>query len=547
MSPTATRLREIELPAAATRSGSDIQVLKRSVRLLRVSSARQMDSDYDRDPEGNSIDTQRKATIEKERALGSANVGEYVEPGYSGQAIEKRPFFQQLLARILERRDVDYVVIYMRSRVFRSYIEAAIVKQQLEKLGVRVVSAKEDFGDGVMAEAMEAITDVFNWLQVRISGQDIKTKMGNKARNGGTLGRAKIGYLNERITIDGHKVNTIAVDPQRAHYIPMAFELYATGQETITSLRSKLTCAGLRTHGDARRPPGPISHESLRLLLRDRYYAGYVTYEGIDYPGRHQPLISQELYDRVQRALGAHGPGTRQRVHNHYLKGLLWCARCHHRLILTRARGRNGGEYFYFFCAARQDHQCDLPYIPLDVLEEAVARHHGELPALSPDQLARVRTLVEQALTVDHAAPNQLRTLYTSRLRALSRKRTYLIDLAAEQHWPREELQTRIEAVAQERIDLRSALAHLQQQRDRDRGVYQTALALLENPSAAYEHSEPHTRALLNRALLGRLYIDAAKLTNEVDGFAPSIRRSPGMVYTIQAQGLTGSMSRTPS
>jgi hypothetical protein len=396
-----------------------------------------------------------------------------------------------------------------------------------------------------MAEAMEAITDVFNWLQVRISGQDIKTKMGNKARNGGTLGRAKIGYRNVRISIDGHKVNTIALDPRRAHYIPMAFDLFATGQETVTSLQGKLTRAGLRAAGDARHPPAPISHESLRLLLRDRYYAGYVTYQGAHYPGRHQPLITQELYEQVQRVLGAHGPGTRQRVHNHYLKGLLWCARCRHRLVLQRAVGRTGGEYFYFFCAARQDHQCDLPYIPLDVLEEAVTRHYGDLTALTPEQLAQVRTLVEQALTIDHAALDQLHTLYTSRLRALTRKRTYLIDLAAEQHWPRQDLKTRIEAIAQERTDLRSALTHLQQQRDRDHSVYQTALTLLENPHAAYEHSEPHTRALLNRALLGRLYIDAAKLTHEIDSLATPARSNPGTIYTIQAQGLARPMPRT--
>jgi DNA invertase Pin-like site-specific DNA recombinase len=522
----------------AARSESEVQELKRSVRLLRVSTTRQMDSDYDRDPEGNSIDTQRKATIEKEQALGTVNVGEYVEPGYSGQAIDKRPFFQQLLARILERRDVDYVVIYMRSRVFRNYIEAAVVKQHLEKLGVRVVSAKEDFGDGVMAEAMEAITDVFNWLQVRISGQDIKTKMGNKARNGGTLGRAKIGYLNVRVTIDGHKVNTIALDPQRAHYIPMAFDLFATGQETITSLQDKLTRAGLRTAGDARHPPGPISHESLRLLLRDRYYAGYVTYQGAHYPGRHQPLITQELYDRVQRVLGAHGLGTRQRVHNHYLKGLLWCARCRHRLILQRAVGRTGGEYFYFFCAARQQHTCDLPYIPLDVLEQAVARHIADLPSPTPTQLAEVHALVERALTVDHGALDNLRTLYTRRLRALSRKRSYLIDLAAEQHWPHEDLQTRIDALEQERADLRTALTHLQHQRERDRDTYHTATALLANPGHAYERGNPRTRTLLAHALLGRLYLDAAKTTQQLPHLAQSGHTA---IYTVHAHALTRS------
>lgn len=538
MSLAATRPQDDGPLTLAARSEPEVQELKRSVRLLRVSTTRQMDSGYDRDPEGNSIDTQRKATIEKEQALGTVNVGEYVEPGYSGQAIDKRPFFQQLLARILERRDVDYVVIYMRSRVFRNYIEAAIVKQHLEKLGVRVVSAKEDFGDGVMAEAMEAITDVFNWLQVRISGQDIKTKMGNKARNGGTLGRAKIGYRNVRISIDGHKVNTIALDPRRAHYIPMAFDLFATGQETVTSLQGKLTRAGLRAAGDARHPPAPISHESLRLLLRDRYYAGYVTYQGAHYPGRHQPLITQELYEQVQRVLGAHGPGTRQRVHNHYLKGLLWCARCRHRLVLQRAVGRTGGEYFYFFCAARQQHTCDLPYIPLDVLEQAVARHIADLPSPTPTQLADVRTLVERALTIDHGALDNLRTLYTRRLRNLSRKRTYLIDLAAEQHWPHKDLQARIDALEQERTDLRGALTHLQHQRDRDHHTYHTATALLENPGHAYEHGDPHTRTLLAHALLGRLYLDAAKTTQQLP---PLAQPDSSAIYTIHAHALTRS------
>ena len=47
----------------------------------------------------------------KERTLGTINVGEYVEPGYSGQSIERRPFFQDLLKRIVEQGDVDYVVI----------------------------------------------------------------------------------------------------------------------------------------------------------------------------------------------------------------------------------------------------------------------------------------------------------------------------------------------------------------------------------------------------------------------------------------------------
>jgi site-specific DNA recombinase len=145
----------------ATQAGgrADTVGVKSSVRLLRVSTKAQTDTDADAVQDGNSLDTQRTRATAKERALGTVNVGEYVEPGYSGQSIEKRPFFRALMKRIVEQRDVDYVVIYMRSRVFRNYIEAAIVKRQLDELGVKIVSAKEEFGEGDMGEAMEAITE----------------------------------------------------------------------------------------------------------------------------------------------------------------------------------------------------------------------------------------------------------------------------------------------------------------------------------------------------------------------------------------------------
>src|SRR5260370_21727699 len=162
-----------------------------------------MDTDFEVDPEGNSIDTQHKVTNAKERDLGLMNVGEYVEPGNSAQTIDKRPVFREMIARIMKERDVDYVIIYARSRAFRNYIDAGNTKIALAKLRVKLMSAKEDFGDGLMAEAMEAVTDVFNWLQVRMSGEDIKVKMANKARNGGRPGRDKGGHPHRRGGLGG--------------------------------------------------------------------------------------------------------------------------------------------------------------------------------------------------------------------------------------------------------------------------------------------------------------------------------------------------------
>src|SRR2546425_9643956 len=112
-----------------------------------------------------------------------------------------------------------------------------------------------------------------------------------------------------------------------------------------------MVAAGLRTRGNGRWSAGPISRSQLGLILRDRYYIGYVTYKGVEYKGRHEPIISERLFDTVQRVLDSHqGSGVRQRSHHHYLKGWLWCNRCGKRFVVQRTLGHPGGEYYYFFC-----------------------------------------------------------------------------------------------------------------------------------------------------------------------------------------------------
>lgn len=147
-------------------------------------------------------------------------------------------------------------------------------------------------------------------------------------------------------------------------------------------------------------------------MLRDPYYIGHLVYKGIEYSnGRHEPLISPELFARVQRMLGSHaGTGTRQRTHNHYLKGLLWCARCRRRMVVQRAVGRAGGVYFYFFRRGRQDGECDAPYVPIDVLEETVVRYYRTLPPLDPSWLASLRCAVDDAFKCSRSMLDNLRT-----------------------------------------------------------------------------------------------------------------------------------------
>ena len=198
---------------------ADIAEGAEAVLYLRVSTARQMNTAVDIDEDGNSIATQREAGIKRCVRLKAPIAREFVEPGTSAQSIAKRPVFKELLRYVEDNPQIGYVVIYMRSRAFRNFTDAAIAKRVLATMGVKLVSAKEEFGEGYMGDAMEAITDIMNEVQVRQNGEDISNKMRHKAQNGGTTGRAKLGYLNVRKDFDGRLVNTVDVDLVRAPLI----------------------------------------------------------------------------------------------------------------------------------------------------------------------------------------------------------------------------------------------------------------------------------------------------------------------------------------
>jgi Resolvase, N terminal domain len=85
--------------------------VKTAVLYLRVSTASQVQTDYD--PEGISIPAQRGACQRKAEQMGATVIGESVEPGRSATTIEKRPVFQDMLARI--KRDRDRALILLGS------------------------------------------------------------------------------------------------------------------------------------------------------------------------------------------------------------------------------------------------------------------------------------------------------------------------------------------------------------------------------------------------------------------------------------------------
>ncbi|WP_254205848.1 recombinase family protein [Nocardia alni] len=223
--------------------------------------------------------------------MGLNVVGEYVEPGRSATEITKRVEFQRMLDRIRRERDVDYVVVYELARFARNRLDDAIVMADLKKRGVTLISATESIDDSPVGQLMHGILAAFNEYRSRKDGADVAFKMGAKARKGGTLGQAKIGYLNVLLqTEDGRKIRTVDIDRERGPLVLQAWKLYATGDYSLLDIERIMRDRGLRTRRTPKRAPKPVTSKEWARLFRSNYYVGIVTYKGEEIPGRHEAL-----------------------------------------------------------------------------------------------------------------------------------------------------------------------------------------------------------------------------------------------------------------
>ncbi|MEJ7743089.1 MAG: recombinase family protein [Nocardioidaceae bacterium] len=202
----------------------------------------------------------------------------------------------------------------------------------------------------------------------------------------------------------------VEIDPERAPLIRWAFEVYATGDWTVTDLHLALRQKGLTTRPTANKPARDLPLNSLYKLLRNPYYLGVVTYQGATYEGKHDALIDTELWLHVQDILAAHAhAGEKDRVHQHYLRGTIFCGQCGARLVFSRNQG-NGGYYDYFVCTKKRtrSHNCPRPAIRLEKIEQGIAVFYSRFQ-LTPTATADIRLGVRADMAAEIADAHQTR------------------------------------------------------------------------------------------------------------------------------------------
>ncbi len=369
-------------------SRTDQKCQSRAVLYLRVSTPEQADPLNLRNQEN----ACRK--LGDQRGLVIAEV--FLGPGESGRSAD-RPSLKQLLHYCKShRKEIGYVIVESLSRFARNVADQSAAIATLRDNGIALLSVSEPNVDNTAAGRMAAgVHGVFNQYFSDALSEKMKERSAASVRAGRWPRAAPIGFINDLRQENGANIKP---DPKTAPLVQEAFELYATGRYTKIQVLKTITDKGLKTKRGHN-----LSAQTFDAMLRKPIYAGWVYSSTVPkIRGLHQPIITPDTFDAVQRILsGRKLANVPKRKYNPAfpLKHFVKCGSCGTPLT----GGMNKGKlkhYGHYWC--RNPHCTDRVSISKYVLEADFIEY---LKTLKPDAatVAQFPTIASQMWKERHA------------------------------------------------------------------------------------------------------------------------------------------------
>ena len=339
---------------------------KQVVIYARVSSKEQ-------EKEGFSIPAQLKLLKEYAAANGFMVAQEYVDVETAKQS--GRTAFGEMVAYLKGHPAVRVMLVEKTDRLYRNLkdwvtVDELDVEIHFPKEGVvlsRESRSSEKFMHGIKVLMAKNYVDNLS--------EETRKGMLEKAEQGIWPSFAPLGYRNLDGP-DGKKI--IAPDPDVAPIISKLFDWYATGRLSLKEAAYKARDAGLVYRKSGAKVPVSTVHS----ILRNRIYTGWFEWNGKMIQGRHEPLVSVELWERVQAVMdGRFAKKHRRMTHDFAFSGLIACSKCCCSVVGEIKKQR----YVYYHCTGYADKckgnpaTCRRKYVREEVLEQQFTSLLGRL------------------------------------------------------------------------------------------------------------------------------------------------------------------------
>jgi hypothetical protein len=151
-------------------------------------------------------------------------------------------------------------------------------------------------------------------------------------------------------------------------------------------MAKRMEARGLKT-----RRGGRVVWSHINSILKNPFYYGAFFWSGRLWQGKHEPLITKELFDRVQAVVHRY-KNTRAVQHGFAYAGLLVCSKCGSSVTAEIKKGR----YVYYHCTFNRG-KCGSAYVREEDIEKQFEKIFEGF-RFSPELKAAIRTGLEESL-----------------------------------------------------------------------------------------------------------------------------------------------------
>ena len=309
-------------------------------------------------------------------------VARYREEGRSGKDTD-RPEYRRLLADVTTGK-VDTVFCTKIDRITRSLPDFYKLLATLEAHEARFVSLAESLDTSTATgRAVMKILLVVAELEREQTSERTSEKLAWRAQKGLSNGGQILGY-----DVDPDNPGIPTVNEAEKALVVQIYETYLKEQgyrrtAAIINRKGYRTKSYESRRGNLQGGKG-FATMAVKRILQNPFFIGKITYKGRVLEGSHEPIVTMELWERVQKLI-ATKQGTSKRtetLHVFELKGLVRCGECASYMTPYYGYGKLGKAYFYYTCTnrnARGPDACSMANVPAPALEKVIADRLIEL------------------------------------------------------------------------------------------------------------------------------------------------------------------------
>jgi len=307
-----------------------------------------------------SIDSQIKEMLDLAKRDG-LNVVEIKQEKHSAKEVGQRPIFNEIIKEIREEK-FDGILTWAPDRIARNAGDLGTVVDMMDNGKLKEIRTYgQSFGNSPNDKFLLMILGSQAKLENDNKSVNVKRGMKAKCFMGWRPGMPPLGYMTNKEGIKGQR--KIFLDTVRAPIIKQMYEKVAYEKYSGRKLYEWLKFMRFNT-----RTGKDVTLSSVYLILKNTFYYGKFEYpvgSGSWYDGIHEPIITKELFDKVQEQITSENMRCENK--EFAFTKLIKCGLCGSGITAEEKfkRMKNGTihKYIYYGCTRNKDIHCKCGYI----------------------------------------------------------------------------------------------------------------------------------------------------------------------------------------